>query len=479
MFNKDFYPTPEEAFYLMIQNTNLKNRTILDPSAGKGDLLRYASRYNKNQKYAYEIEPELRSITQNNGHRILGNDFLEATGKDISNIDLILMNPPFSVGDKHIIHAWNIAPDGCEIIALCNTKTLENLHSKYRMRLQTIIHNNGVTKNLGSVFIDAERKTNVEVSLIHLFKPKKTGEFDYSMFFLTDEEEEQLGGTPGLMSYNEIRAIVNNYVASIKKFEEIEKTINQINKIGASLGFSEYDNLECTFGDKKGFISVHEYARELQKLAWKKLIERFGLKKYFTSKVNERLDKMINSQIKIPFTMKNIYVLIDIIFQTREQNLNEALAGAVDSFTRHTHKNRFNVEGWKTNSGHMLNKKFIINSMVNTDFGFRIPHGGLASENMDDLLKVLCNLTGVNYNHIPHITFWLDGDKKTNTWYQLKTNPVVDKEGKVIRPSKPIFLEYKFFLKGTMHVKFIDDKVWELLNRSYAKVKGQDLPEKL
>lgn len=469
MFNKDFYPTPEEAFYLMIQNTSLKNRTILDPSSGSGNLLEFASKYNKNQKYAYEIESELRAITQKNGHRILGNDFLEATGKDISNIDLILMNPPFSSGDKHIIHAWNIAPDGCEIIALCNTKTIENLHSKYRMRLQTIIHNNGVTKNLGSVFIDAERKTNVEVSLVHLFKPKKTGEFDYSMFFLTDEEEEQLGGAPGLMSYNEIRAIVNNYVASIKKFEEIEKTINQINKIGASLGFSEYDNLECTFGDKKGFISVHEYARELQKLAWKKLIERFGLKKYFTSKVNERLDKMINSQVKIPFTMKNIYVLIDIIFQTREQNLNEALAGAVDSFTRHTHKNRFNVEGWKTNKGYLLNEKFIVGYMVKETWGgsFTMAYNG-NKDRLEDLIKVLCNLEGVDFNTIENSFNWIKPSMGTNTWYSILT-----KEG------DPIFFDFKFFKKQSMHIKFRNKKTWERLNQAYAKVKGQDLPEKL
>jgi hypothetical protein len=35
------------------------------------------------------------------------------------------------------------------------------------------------------------------------------------------------------------------------------------------------------------------------------------------------------------------------------------------------------------------------------------------------------------------------------------------------------------FKKGTMHLAFKDKKIWETLNRAYAKSKGQVLPEKL
>jgi hypothetical protein len=41
------------------------------------------------------------------------------------------------------------------------------------------------------------------------------------------------------------------------------------------------------------------------------------------------------------------------------------------------------------------------------------------------------------------------------------------------------FFEVKVFKKGTMHLKFKDEKVWENLNRKYAKIKGQVLPEKI
>lgn len=43
----------------------------------------------------------------------------------------------------------------------------------------------------------------------------------------------------------------------------------------------------------------------------------------------------------------------------------------------------------------------------------------------------------------------------------------------------PGFFDFKGFKKGTMHLKFKDKKVWEMLNRRYAKIKGQVLPEKI
>jgi len=40
------------------------------------------------------------------------------------------------------------------------------------------------------------------------------------------------------------------------------------------------------------------------------------------------------------------------------------------------------------------------------------------------------------------------------------------------------FFDFKVFKKGTMHIKFRDVKVWELLNRKYAEIKGFTLPQK-
>ena len=52
--------------------------------------------------------------------------------------------------------------------------------------------------------------------------------------------------------------------------------------------------------------------------------------------------------------------MMDMIIQTRGQQFEKALVLAVDQLTQHVNENRFGVEGWKTNLGHMLNKKVII-----------------------------------------------------------------------------------------------------------------------
>ena len=165
--------------------------------------------------------------------------------------------------------------------------------------------------------------------------------------------------------------------------------------------------------------------------------------------------------------MRNIYKMFEIIVGTREQIFDKALVEAIDKFTMHTDENRFNVEGWKTNLGYMLNKKFIINYMFEQGFGGK----GMLSircsgneEKLSDLIKVICSITATDYNSLKSLRYDTDTRKsiyyEPNKWYDYN------------------FFEIKGFKKGTMHLKFKDDKVWETLNRRYAKIKGQVLPEK-
>ena len=117
-------------------------------------------------------------------------DFLSLTSDKISHIDFIIMNPPFSADEKHILHAYEIAPKGCKIIALCNYQTIDNRFSADRKRLFTLIENYGSVQNLGDCFNNAERKTGVEIGLIKIQKQgvKESAEFDG--FFLEDDPEE-------------------------------------------------------------------------------------------------------------------------------------------------------------------------------------------------------------------------------------------------------------------------------------------------
>lgn len=139
----------------------------------------------------------------------------------------------------------------------------------------------------------------------------------------------------------------------------------------------------------------------------------------------------------------------------------------------------------------MLNQKFIVENVAKVNYSNQLEISSYSGnfEKLKDLTKVLCNITGQNYDSIETIGHspcnlteegYLTvnglrvknynnssyGDRimwynvfQTNTWYKWG------------------FFEFKVFKKGTIHLKFIDDDVWYRLNKAYGELKGFSLPE--
>jgi 16S rRNA A1518/A1519 N6-dimethyltransferase RsmA/KsgA/DIM1 with predicted DNA glycosylase/AP lyase activity len=170
MFGNDFFPTPEHVLDQMLSGINLENKIVLEPSAGKGNIVDRISLEGAKEVLAIEKDPELRKILESKC-RVIGNDFLETKSENVSHIDFIVMNPPFSADERHINYAFEIAPPGCKIIALCNLSTVKNPYTKEREQLYTTVQDYGSWKNLGDCFSTAERKTLTEVALLEIQKP--------------------------------------------------------------------------------------------------------------------------------------------------------------------------------------------------------------------------------------------------------------------------------------------------------------------
>ena len=73
MFNNTFYPTPETLANKMLMGIDFTFiQTVLEPSAGKGDLIAAVQKANGSDKYGYnyhsididavEIDPNLRAL---------------------------------------------------------------------------------------------------------------------------------------------------------------------------------------------------------------------------------------------------------------------------------------------------------------------------------------------------------------------------------------------------------------------------------
>jgi predicted RNA methylase len=136
--NPDFYPTPNEVIEQMMLGEDYVGKTVLEPSAGSGNIVKWLKLNGSCNVVACENDLTLRNLL-GNVCPLIGDDFLKLTAEQVSYVDLIVMNPPFSHGAEHIMHAWEIAPSGCTIIALCNSTNVNaTCYREYR-KLQEVV----------------------------------------------------------------------------------------------------------------------------------------------------------------------------------------------------------------------------------------------------------------------------------------------------------------------------------------------------
>jgi len=471
MFNESFYPTPAHVIELMIGAEDLQGKTILEPSAGKGDILDYCKDKGAETLLACEVNPTLQVIVKSKA-QLIAEDFFMVESDRISHVDYIIMNPPFLNADKHILHAYEIAPAGCKIIALCNLQTVENAHTQTRQRLIHTIQENGNYRDIGDVFKNAERTTSTHIALIILEKPGENYKAEFSGFFMEEGEEQETG--EGIMQYSAVRDLVNRYVGAVKLFD---KQIEDGIKMNALTRLFYKGNIcfECTEDSKTK--TRQQFKNDLQRDAWKYIFNIMKMDKYSTKGVKEDINKFIEQQTNIPFTMKNIYRMFEIVIGTAESRMNKAIEEAFDRITKQHHENRHQVKGWKTNSHFLVNRKFILDYMINPakEYGYTSKTYNHLKNSYDgvipDMEKALCFTEGIQYNPIEYgynnkvihegiLTLSQSINQNTyGEWYESH------------------FFRYKGYKNGNMHFEFKDENVWARFNQRVSKIKGYPLYE--
>lgn len=479
--NPDFYPTPNAVIEQMMIGEEFVGKTILEPSAGKGNIVDWLKSNGAGEVIACENDKNIRKLL-NGKCKIIADDFLTVTEDMVSHVDYIVMNPPFSQGARHILHAWEIAPPGCVIIALCNSSNMETYRTEYRV-LQETVKLYGNDEYLGEVFKDdAERQTRVSVSLVKLYK-EGSGENEWDGYFFSevDEDAANLNLGPGLMSYNVVRELVNRYVSAVKLFDETMKAAKKINETAEFRDYSidengkqqvnSYGYLPVKFGaitanEHATEITHDQYKKELQKYYWRIIFNKLNMQKYATQKLRDQINKFIETQKKVPFTMGNVYRVIDMVVQTTGQRMQNALQEAFDHICSFSAENSTAGEKWKTNANYMVNQKFIVPYMCSSDDYYRSkPYVSLSysgdCNKLEDVNKALCYITGTDYDTIRSLSeavrqqcpYW-------GEWFQWG------------------FFLCRGYKKGTMHFKFIDEDVWLKFNLEVAKLRGWNLPKK-
>ena len=462
LFSKELYPTPPEVIERMMMGEDYVGKTILEPSAGTGNIVGWLQQNGAGRVIACEIDSRLRQVLGDKCE-IIGTDFLQVSSEQVSHIDMIVMNPPFSNADEHILHAWEIAPAGCTIVALCNTDTIDYYrYDRKKAMLKQTVEENGNHEKLGRVFSKSERNTDVCVSLVKLYKPG-SGEDEFAGFFTEEDDyEERNPGVEGLMPYNAVRDIVNRYVMAVQMFDSAMNAANEINAIT-----KDNDCFSIRFGafNKTGQVTREQYKNELQKASWRWIFKKLDMQRFVTKSVREKINQLVESQQAVPFTMKNVYRLLDMIVQTHGQRMQSTLEEAFDAICSFSAENSTAGETWKTNSNYMVNRKFILPYI--TDY---MSYGYVTSPHY---VKIRCCARGEDQMNDIHLALChLTGTTPPNEYKDMFSYKINDMNLPWGEWGEWGFFRIKGFKKGTMHFEFKDEEVWAKFNQAVASARG-------
>lgn len=375
--NKDFYPTPDNLVGKMIARIKVKPRLILEPSAGKGNIVdalrkRYDSRHSQVPEIrAIEIDPELQACLRGKGIPLLDSDFLAYTGPDKP--DLIIMNPPFSNGHAHLTKALDIMYRG-QIICLLNAETIRNLCTHERQALFDRLHDLGATiEFIPNAFIDAERQTAVEVALIDVTIDRKVEEdlFAGVEDWKTDADEtftEKHEVSTGrsveelVLAYNEtIQAgtdVIVNYYKNYRKIGTYLKLNDHDNKMRQ---YNAKDLTDMMQQDMNGLL------RTVRTAFWRRTLDLKEVKTRLTTKKQAEFEEALKMHQNMDFTEGNIRQFVLNMIAGYEGTITDAVEDLFDMFTvRHCYergeyeKNVWMFNGWKTNKAFKVQKRIVV-----------------------------------------------------------------------------------------------------------------------
>ena len=482
-----FYPTPENLASEMIQTVDLDLvSTVLEPSAGKGDLVdalkkRMESRYYGNRDLdvdCVEINPDLRLILKGKGYRVVHDDFL--TFNTYKNYSLILMNPPFKDAGKHLMKALDMMSSGGQIVCLMNAETLRNpctnLRRELRKRLET---NDARITYYRDSFKEAQRKTGVEIAMVSVNIPRETRRSDiYDRMEKADYESHKQSAVEDLAPSDFIERITRQFkietdagIELIRQFDAMQPYLldfistgdkDEDASRGHSFGGSPILTL-CVNGKDNG-DTVNRYLSATRFKYWDTLLSN----REFTGKLTAELQKKYRERVvdlsNYDFTPFNIQCIVLEMNAEIFTGVEQAILKIFDQLTAEhawfpeCKGNIHYYDGWAHNKAHKIAQKVII------------PSYGVFSDCSwsRDTFRV-----HEAYNHLADIEKcfnYLDGH--TTAEVDLQAQLTIANDGGVTKNIHCKFFDVTFYKKGTTHIKFTNQKLLDKFNIYCSRKRG-------
>ncbi|MDN3689072.1 DUF4942 domain-containing protein [Cyclobacterium jeungdonense] len=488
--NKDFYPTPPEVIKKMLApyhqeswrehnhvrgHYKLAGLHILEPSAGSGnilDFLKEQGHVRSQHLYAIEQDPNLAHILQGKGYKVIGNDFMQYDGDYC--FDLIIANPPFSSGDRHLLHMWEILQRG-SIICLLNSETVRNPYSENRKLLTRLIHDHGSVEHIGPVFTDAERRTEVETCIVRLIKEGKS-KVDFTFQNVTEEakvefSDKMVGDSVAvndftgslLRCYEKTKEAFTDYIKARNALESFSGPILRSTDHILDMAAASCKDESTDTGRYNAFMDTFKYC------AWKSILSKLQIEKYLTNSARKTFEEFAKSHGAMDLTRENIHALIMMIVQNKDKILNDAVIEVFDIFTKYHCANRIHPEGWKTNEAWVVGPKVILPHYIEMGFGSHYSVNHRRWDEFSDIDRVMCYLTGTDFDSLDKLPEgWAMENAKDSE--QKHTNLSLKNAIRQVgigdqswHPSA--FFWIRCYKKGTIHLKWKDEALRAKFNQ--------------
>ena len=523
-----FFPTPPDVAEKLLEDIDWTLvKSILEPSAGKGDLVKAAikARYDATGRYrdtgfeidCIEIDPYLRQILKFNASdevvedlrkrrialhsisyssmtkeehreldeieamlemhqsasvRVVHDDFL--TFRTEKQYSLILMNPPFADGDRHLLKALEMQKHGGRIACILNAETLRNPYTNIRkLLLRELERLDAEIEYIDNGFSSAERRTDVSVAIIKVHIPAVS--YHSTIYERMEEavkaEEAAAPEQRAIVFGDYIDRQITHYrteVAAtmefIREYRALCPLMTRSFKDGG-VGSDPILTLVVERDSDYSGLNVDKYMRLVRLKYWKSLFDNPEFTKNMTSELRDRYHSDVEQLANYEFSRFNIAQLIIEINANLVDGIQKAIMDLFEKLT-FTHSwypeyevNKHYFSGWRTNEAHKIGKKSII------------PTHGMFSDyswtketfNVSTAYKVISD--------IEKVFDYLNGGAE-NDGYSLEERL---KEAEAAGRTRNIECKYfkiDIFKKGTTHIKYTDLDMVEKLNIYAAQNKN-------
>lgn len=528
-----FYPTPPSVAGKMLAGLDFNFvQTVLEPSAGKGDLVDALLRAYHDRVGRYrngldidvcEIDPHLRQICkyqfskekeneiydlykpldcmyyasrtpeQAAEHKrlkremdilacgavhIVHDDFF--TYHTHKHYNLILMNPPFAEGDLHLLRAINIQKNGGSIICLLNAETIRNPYTATRMLLaQKLKEYDAKIQYIEDAFsADAERKAKVDVAIVRIHIPE--AKFESTIYERMkkayDREVEPDPDIKALVAGDYIEQAVQMYNVEVDATMELIKEYMALKPYMAQTlgGNDKYDkapilNLVVEHGSTYGSFDYHAYMRLVRLKYWRALFHNDKFTGRLTSELQEKYHAEVEKMANYEFSVFNIKQVLIEMNASMTSGIEKAI---MDLFDKLTEEHSWYPECQQNRhyfNGWATNKAHKIGKKC------IIPTYGLFSSYswVKETFKVWDAYKVIS--DIEKAFNYLDGGRTLDVNLQYILEAAAN--GGVTRNIMCKYFKIDLFKKGTMHIKFYPESM-DLVERLniYASQKKGWLP---